>query len=66
MHISVPYCRPDDVLDEGGPGAAAHLRQGHGPQADQPPPPLHAQQPLQQAATHSGDAQARLAIIRFF
>ena len=49
---------------DGGPRAAAHLRQGHGPQAHQPPPPLHAQRPLQQAAAHRGDAQARFVMSR--
>ena len=64
-HLSglIIFCRPDDVRADGGPCAAAHLGQGHGPQAHQPPPPLHPQRPLQQAATHRGDAQARLVVI---
>ena len=61
--MSTLHCRPDDVRADGGPRAAAHLGQDHGPQAHQPPPPLHAQRPLQQAATHRGDAQARSVVI---
>ena len=53
------FFRPDDVRADGGPCAASHLWQDYGPKAHQPAPPLHPQRPLQQAATHGGDAQAR-------
>jgi len=56
--------RPHDVRADGGPGAPAHLRKRDGPETHHSPPALNTKRPIQQAATHRGNAQARYRLER--